>query len=112
MTFPANTGISVDIPLPADNPEDGSGPSETPETSAIFRALFAEELGLVLEVMEDNVTKVVAAYKEAGVPTIILGKGTTNTTANIRVGGQIVLSEDVRILRDIWEQTSFELEKL
>ena len=79
---------------------------------AVFRALFAEELGLVLEVMEDNVGRVMSVYKDAGVPVVTLGKGATHTTANIRVGGKLVVSQDVRILRDVWEQTSFELEKL
>lgn len=74
--------------------------------------LFAEELGLVLEVDEQDAERVMEALRAADVPCVAIGRATTEPRARITVGGAVVLDEDVRALRDLWEATSFELDAL
>jgi len=59
-----NCGISVDLPAPA----------HTSAEMATFAALFAEELGLVLEVDSHNAATVSSLFNQAGVPCSIIGK--------------------------------------
>uniref|UniRef100_A0A670ZB11 Phosphoribosylformylglycinamidine synthase n=1 Tax=Pseudonaja textilis TaxID=8673 RepID=A0A670ZB11_PSETE len=61
--------------------------------------LFAEELGLVLEVPRAAAADVCGRYREAGVRCVT-------------VNGQQVLAEKVSTLRNWWEATSFQLERL
>ncbi|HSW30343.1 MAG TPA: phosphoribosylformylglycinamidine synthase [Longimicrobiales bacterium] len=74
--------------------------------------LFAEELGLVLEVDVRNAEAVTAALRAAHVPCVAVGRGLAEPRARFTVGGTVVLDEDVRALRDLWEATSFELDAL
>lgn len=55
-------------------------------------ALFAEELGLVVEVSADSEASVTAAYSAAGLPVTSLGSVMTNPDVSITVGGQAAIS--------------------
>lgn len=75
---------------------------------------FNGEAGIVVEVdeyAEDRFTQVV---KEAGLEKIVhcLGETTDDTVAKIAIGKQVIFEEDIRVRRDIWEETSFQLELL
>lgn len=75
-------------------------------------ALFAEELGIILEVSsaaEDRVRKILS---EASVPCTTVGKTRSDYSVSVSDGQTTVLSEDIRDLRDVWETTSFALERL
>jgi phosphoribosylformylglycinamidine synthase len=92
----------VDLPTPA---------AASPEL-AFFAALYAEELGLVLEVSPDNAALASSLFNQAGVPCSIIGKVLPEQTVELRVGGEAVLSGNTAALRDVWEETSFALERL
>jgi phosphoribosylformylglycinamidine synthase len=79
---------------------------------ASFAALYAEELGLVLEVSPDNAALASSLFNQAGVPCSIIGKVLPEQTVELRVGGEAVLSGNTAALRDVWEETSFALERL
>jgi phosphoribosylformylglycinamidine synthase len=76
-------------------------------------ALFAEELGLVLELKPQDVVKVRNALQSQQVPHLVIGASTLQREMVI-VGddGQEVLREDMDVLRAEWQATSFQLEKL
>ncbi|ETE69596.1 Phosphoribosylformylglycinamidine synthase, partial [Ophiophagus hannah] len=77
--------------------------------------LFAEELGLVLEVPRAAAADVCGRYREAGVrcvPVGYSGPRGPNAMVQVTVNGQQVLVEKVSTLRNWWEATSFQLEKL
>jgi phosphoribosylformylglycinamidine synthase len=74
--------------------------------------LFAEELGLVLETAEGDAERVMQAFRRANVPCVAIGHGTAQRHTRITVGGTVVLDQDVGELRDLWEATSFELDRL
>ncbi|CAH1793843.1 unnamed protein product [Owenia fusiformis] len=98
MAFAGNFGINLTL-----------------SQSDMIKTLFAEELGLVLEVSLDNTTAVLERYQGRNVPCHHIG-----TTAGvgpeaqikISVGSNVVLDEKMVALRDIWEETSCQLEHL
>lgn len=103
MAFAGNCGISVDLPAPAE--------AASPELST-YAALFAEELGLVLEVHPDKAALVSSLFNQAGVPCSIIGSVLPEQKVAITVAGEAAVSGNTATLRDVWEETSFALERL
>ncbi|XP_004398519.1 PREDICTED: phosphoribosylformylglycinamidine synthase [Odobenus rosmarus divergens] len=100
MAFAGNCGIEVDVPAP--------GVDALP-------VLFAEEPGLVLEVQEPDLARVLERFRAAGLRCLELGPtGDAGPHALVRVSvnGTMVLEEPVGQLRAIWEETSFQLDRL
>ncbi|KAM0869821.1 hypothetical protein ACQ4PT_040409 [Festuca glaucescens] len=97
MAFAGNCGVNLKIDL---------------KDSDLLQALFAEELGLVIEVHSNDLATVKQKLQTAGVSVNIIGE--VNTTAEIElvVDGEVRLKESTSDLRDLWEETSFELEEL
>ena len=97
MAFAGNCGIEVDL---------GAAASDAIEL------LFSEELGLALEITPANEAYVLDVFQQADVPCAAIGTTAADSSVLIRVGGEEVLGGDVRDLRDLWEATSFELDRL
>ncbi len=97
MAFSGNCGFTVHL--------------EEERESCIPR-LFSEELGLVIEVLSSNQQEVLNAFRNAEVPCKVLGTTETNREVRIEFNGEVVLSESMEVLRDIWEETSYQLERL
>ncbi len=95
MAFAGDCGLEAD--LPGDDP---------------LAVLFAEELGLVLEVEEEDLEELLAVFAEHGVPASVVGRTRPEKSVSIRVGGRTVLETSMPALRDVWEATSFQLERL
>lgn len=98
MAFSGNCGFEVDIQT-----DGGLDP---------IAVLFAEELGFVMEVHEADVEAVLSTLARAEVPCAVIGRTTQNPTVSIRIDGDQVLSSSTQALRDTWEATSFELDRL
>jgi len=98
MAFAGDCGISADLPA-------------TPEDDPLA-VLFAEEVGLVLEVAPEHVTNALDSFARHGVPCAEIGASTADSRIEISVGGRPVLSAKMRDLRDTWEATSFAIDKL
>jgi len=97
MAFAGNCGIEIELPTGADP----------------ISFLFNEELGLVIEVDEDQEAGVVEAFRAADVPYLLIGRTLAEPTVRILVNGSgAVLDADMRDLRDTWEATSFQLDRL
>ena len=106
MAFSGNCGIVVDIP---------SGKHSDSKDLAILNVLFSEELGFVLEVAESDAEYVIKCYKDANVPCHRIGYSyCQDQTANIfiSVDGEKVVEDRMVDMRDTWEATSFQLERL
>ncbi len=97
MAFAGDVGIDVDLPAGA-----GADP---------LAVLFAEELGLVVEVAEEALDVVLATFERADVPASAIGRTLEEPAVRIAVDGREVLAGDVRELRDVWESTAFRLER-
>jgi phosphoribosylformylglycinamidine synthase len=103
MAFAGNCGVTLNIPLPNNASQDEIAP---------YKALFAEESGVVIEVSFGNLHSVLNDFNSANVPCIVLGNTTQENIINISVGNTCIISETTQHLRDVWESTSFEIEKL
>jgi phosphoribosylformylglycinamidine synthase len=103
MAFAGNCGIEIDL--------DGAADAADPlQPDATLPTLFSEELGLVFEAAAEDEARVLEAFQAAGVPCTVIGSISAEPQVRIRVGGTEVLNEDMRDLRDLWEETSFRLE--
>ena len=98
MAFAGDCGIEVDL-----HTEPAADP---------LAVLFAEELGLVLEVDSDDLDQTLAVFAGHDVPCVAIGRTLGEPAVRVRVGGELVLEDDVRELRGLWEATSFELDRL
>lgn len=96
MAFAGNCGIQLDL---------------TSAENTLFQMLFAEELGLVLEVSKKNLDKILGKLGSAGISVEIIGQVTTEPVIELKVNGTTHLNEKTSHLRDMWEETSFHLEK-
>ncbi|KAL5733179.1 hypothetical protein ACOSQ2_032871 [Xanthoceras sorbifolium] len=96
MAFAGNYGITLDL---------------NSEGRGLFQTLFAEELGLVLEVSKSNLENVLEKLCGVGVSAEIIGQVTDSPSIELKVDGVTHLNEKTSLLRDMWEETSFELEK-
>lgn len=96
-----NCGLSVDLPSPP--AADAHGPLAT---------LFAEELGLIIEVSKAKADTILAMFASHAVPAAVIGHVTAAPTCAISVAGVSQISGGTAALRDVWEETSFALERL
>ncbi len=96
MAFAGNCGLDLGIQGEAD----------------ALPALFSEELGLVIECDQDDLDQVKQILTEADITSALLGTSITEKQIKIHYNGQLVLDEDMRILRQEWEETSYQLERL
>ncbi|XP_072294418.1 phosphoribosylformylglycinamidine synthase [Eucyclogobius newberryi] len=100
MAFAGNRGVDVELS------SRGAG---------VMELLFSEELGLVLEVSQNDVETVCQRYTSAGVQCHQIGKTLgfgPNSKVRVCVDGREVLEERLPELRGVWEDTSFHLECL
>jgi phosphoribosylformylglycinamidine synthase len=96
MAFSGNCGLDISL--------TGNG--------TVFEALFAEELGLVLECRPEHLAATEDILGKAGVPCIPIGTSTTDKQIRISYNGNRVLDEMMVVLRSWWEETSYQLERL
>ncbi|XP_042476157.1 probable phosphoribosylformylglycinamidine synthase, chloroplastic/mitochondrial isoform X2 [Macadamia integrifolia] len=96
MAFAGNCGILLDL--------NSHGHS-------LFEALFAEELGLVLEVSQQNLDVVMEKLHRVGISFEVIGHVTASPNIELIVDGETQLKEEMSHLRDMWEETSFHLER-
>ncbi|GFO17892.1 phosphoribosylformylglycinamidine synthase-like [Plakobranchus ocellatus] len=101
MAFGGNCGLIIDIPLNSE---------EKP-----LNVLFAEEVGAVIEVKQTDLDFVVEYLNCEKVPFSILGKSIAHDLEPpqifISIHGTLVLESSMTELRDMWEETSFVLER-
>lgn len=80
--------------------------------SEAIASLFAEELGLVIECRNSNLDAIKSILAEAEIPSILLGTTTVEKQIRIQYNGKIVIDENMLLLREEWEETSHQLERL
>eukprot|EP00455_Lapot_gusevi_P028043 TRINITY_DN297_c0_g1_i4.p1 TRINITY_DN297_c0_g1~~TRINITY_DN297_c0_g1_i4.p1 ORF type:complete len:553 (-),score=235.45 TRINITY_DN297_c0_g1_i4:214-1872(-) len=82
------------------------------DSSSLLAHLFAEELGLVMEISRANMAAVSDSLTQANVPFLTLGNSRADPQIAVTINDNEVLNADMRDLRDMWEETSFQLERL
>ncbi|KAL1527588.1 hypothetical protein AB1Y20_008975 [Prymnesium parvum] len=98
MAFAGDRGLDLDLPVPAG--------------ADVMAALFAEEPSMVIEVAPANAAAVEAAFASAGVSCERVGTATGDKRVQVKAAGKVVLNAAMVDLRDAWEATGAELEKL
>ncbi|CAI9109174.1 OLC1v1008946C2 [Oldenlandia corymbosa var. corymbosa] len=96
MAFAGNCGISLDL--------------ISYECGAI-QTLFAEELGLLVEVNKEQLDNVMMKLSNVGISAEKIGSVTVSPVVQLKIDGIPILNESTSLLRDMWEETSFEIEK-
>lgn len=100
MAFAGNCGVGLEIDIR--------------NNASAIDYLFAEELGLVIEYPPENGPRIDMVLQRYDLPdqSYIIGSTVLEKKINVAYGGISVLSEDMRALRSIWQETSYQLEKL
>ncbi len=110
MAFSGNCGIDIEL---TKQKEEGRG---TIDENNVISLLFSEEAGMVIEYLPEHENQISNILKQDSIPFEIIGKTLKEKTINIAINNQqsaikTVLNEDMRVLRDVWEETSFRLER-
>jgi phosphoribosylformylglycinamidine synthase len=104
MAFGGNCGLEININSSIRSASGGS--------QFAISLLFSEELGLVIEYLPDKEEEVQFLLREENVPFQIIGNTTSEKEIKISIDGEGVFDEHTRVLRDIWEETSYYLDRL
>jgi len=96
MAFAGNCGLDIKL--------QGAG---TP-----IEHFFSEELGLVIECTPENRQEVEAGFLDRHVPFSVIGSTSSEKHIRVKFNETIVLEEPMQELRQVWEETSFQLERL
>ncbi|MDH5525656.1 MAG: phosphoribosylformylglycinamidine synthase, partial [Desulfobulbaceae bacterium] len=96
MAFAGNCGLELQLTGTAD----------------VLEYLFAEELGLVAECGDDQLAAVQAVLNKHQIPSLVLGATTSEKQIRISYNQATVLDEEMIVLRQWWEETSYQLERL
>ncbi|MBN2543845.1 phosphoribosylformylglycinamidine synthase [bacterium] len=96
MAFAGNCGLNIEL---------------TGNHSAI-EALFSEELGVVVEYRPDNEGKILSVLKEFGIVSELIGSSALEKQLVVKYNGEGFLSKEMKVLRDWWEETSYQLDRI
>ena len=96
MAFAGNCGLNLAL--------NGS--------DTIIETLFAEELGLVIECQWTHLAQVKERFERYQIPCSVLGSSTVKKAVTIQFNGELVLDDPMILLRQWWEETSYQLERL
>ena len=116
MAFGGNCGLKVDI---AQKPICNDVPAPPLEKGGkggfkedIFNLLFSEELGFVIEYLPEHEQKIIDIFKKDDIPFQMIGKTLTEKEIIIQVNDEIASKEKMQELRAVWEETSYQLDRL
>jgi phosphoribosylformylglycinamidine synthase len=96
MAFSGNSGFKININSDA----------------SLLERMFAEEPGVVIECENTSLSEFEAVCDFYGIKHEILGKTTRKRTIDVSFNYEPVLFEAMEVLRDRWEETSSEIDKL
>ncbi len=96
MAFGGNCGFEVDVQ----------------GWESAIASLFSEELGIVLEIREDTLEEVKYSFDVAGISYEEIGRTLVEPQIIISYNQEVVLQENMYVLRQIWEETSYQIEHL
>ncbi|HLA49988.1 MAG TPA: phosphoribosylformylglycinamidine synthase, partial [Thermodesulfovibrionia bacterium] len=109
MAFAGNCGIEIELGVRG----QGSGVSN----EEIMAILFSEELGMVIEYLPEKEDEIISVFKNLSMPYQIIGRTFSEKRITVKLLTShfsllTLLDEDMRILREIWEETSYRLDRL
>jgi phosphoribosylformylglycinamidine synthase len=120
MAFAAHTGVTVNLDLLAYDAEahDVDGNERKPslmygrDQDRVLAALFAEELGAVIQVRAKDRNKVLARLREAGLLAFWIGSPNTDDEIRLVRNAKPVMAESRAALQRTWSEVSYRLQAL
>ncbi len=108
MAFAGNCGLAVELDAALANAKN---PDAVP---APQRVLFAEELGVVLQVTDASVPRTLETLRQFGLAehSHIIARPNPSPTIEVRAHGAVVLHHEVRALHQEWDQVSWRIARL
>lgn len=100
MGFAGNSGMDIVLD---DDAEHRADPVAT---------LFAEELGMLLEIDASCENAMVDVFHDRGIPCAKVASTRADLIVNVSVRGETIVQADITSLRSTWERTAFALERL
>ncbi len=104
MAFAGHVGVDLDLPVGSELARAARDTSK-PE---ILAALFAEELGAVIQVRESHLADVESAFRAHGLGDCLSRIGTLNSKYSLRIrqAGTEILGENLTTLRGWWSDVT------
>jgi phosphoribosylformylglycinamidine synthase len=117
MAFGGNCGIEIQMMQDAgyrmqDKKSRNRASCIMNRESGPISLLFSEELGLVIEYFPEKEGRITEVLRDNEIPYQIIGNTKVEKEINISINGHSILKEDMRVLRAIWEETSYQLDRL
>lgn len=110
MAFSGNCGLDLEIgDFMIDDLIIGRDPINL---QLPIKLLFSEEAGLVFEYDTKVEKEIMSILRDYIIPYQIIGKTVDEKRIRIKMNGSTILDEDMRVLRSIWEETSYQIERL
>lgn len=98
MAFAGNCGIELNIP------------AEGMKSSDPMEILFSEEAGMAIEYSPEHEEDIFSVLRKFGLPYLVIGRALVEKRVKVSISWKTVLEEDMRVLRDIWEETSHHID--
>ncbi len=95
MAVTGGRGIKVELP-------DGD----------VLGQLFTEQPGAVLQVADENLKDVLAIFKSARVPAVVIGEADDTRDFEVSVGSRLAIKTDLTYLRRAWSETTYRMQAL
>ena len=95
MAITGGRGIKVELP-------DGD----------VLGRLFTEQPGAVLQVADENLKDVLAIFKSARVPAVVIGEVDDTRDFEVSVGSRLAIKTDLTYLRRAWSETTYRMQAL
>lgn len=115
MAFSGNCGLDLEIgDFMIDDLIIGRDPInlQSSNLQLPIKLLFSEEAGLVFEYDTKVEKEIMSILRDYIIPYQIIGKTVDEKRIRINMNGSTILDEDMRVLRSIWEETSYQIERL
>lgn len=78
----------------------------------VLNKMFAEEAGLVMEVLFYDLERVYSLLFDAGIEFAIIGNTQKEKLVSITYNNQLILCENTDDLRHVWQETSYRIDRL
>lgn len=95
MAVTGGRGIKVELP-------DGD----------VLGQLFTEQPGAVLQVADENLKDVLAIFRSARVPAVVIGEIDDTRDFEVSVGSRLAVKTDLTYLRRAWSETTYRMQAL
>ncbi len=107
MAFSGNCGLDISLNPPA-SPFIKGGQ----EGDFTIPLLFSEEAGLVIEYAPEDEKRIYKILSDLDIDYRMIGETLQEKNIRVRIDNELVLDEDMRELRAMWEETSYRLDRL